>query len=326
PVWLKRFGPEASFVPSLSDVFNMACMQSEKKHVSRWKDQGKKGQGGPNKLSHKELLAKWTRDGSKFGPPKKVWTSADRDRNRQSCGRFKEDEARPDAGVIEEEDETNDMLFKASDLAHARMAELAEEMQIQALQGPDDAGDGGEADDVDTCAGASPEELQTLVDCRRSQLEELEMLEAMFPDEFRPLYASTGVDELRASLEAKGAEALRSVAAHPPLELLLQMTVPDERSPDETGGKQLIAFILLHIVFPPMYPTPGTPPEFHFEDVMIADANDEIGLDKVLWPEVNFDVNLLITEMQQMAADIQPDPCVHAIVSWMSENVFSHAQ
>lgn len=305
-------------------VFDMACMQSEKKHVARWKDQGTKPKGGPKKLSHKELIMKWTRDGSKFGPPKKVWTKADVDRNRNSCGRFAEGEARPDAGVLEEH-EANDMLFKASDLARARMAELAEQMQIQALQGPDDAGDGGEADDLATCAGASPEELQTLVDCRRSQLEELEMLEAMFADEFCPLYDSTVVDELRASLEAEGAEALRPVAAHPPLELLLQMTVPDERSPDETGGKQLIASILLHIAFPSMYPTPGTPPEFRIEDVMITDAFDEIGLDKVLWPEVNLDVETLITEMQQMAAGIQPDPCVHAIVSWMSENVFHHA-
>merc|ERR1712039_499746 len=197
-------------------------------------------------------------------------------------------------------------------------------MQIQALQGTDDADDGGQADNLETCADASSEQLQTLVDCRRSQLEELDMLEAMFPDEFCPLYDSTAIDELRASLEVEGTEAMRSVAAHPPLELLLQMTVPDERSPGETDGKQLIASILVRIAFPSMYPTPGTPPEVRFEDVMITNALEEVGLDKVLWPEVNLDTDTLITEMQTMAADIQPDPCVHAIVSWMSENVFSH--
>merc|ERR1712050_680535 len=126
-------------------------------------------------------------------------------------------------------------------------------MQINALQGPDDVvDDGGQADDLDTCAGASPEEIPTLVDCTRSQLEEIEMIEAMFPDEFCPLYDSEFLDRLRAGLEDEDAEVLRSVAAHPPLELLLQMTVPDERSPDETGGKQLIASILLHITLPPM--------------------------------------------------------------------------
>merc|ERR1740123_971181 len=214
------------------------------------------------------------------------------------------------------------------------MAEMAEEMQIRALQSPDDAGDGGEVDDSGTAPAsgyspeedkaptiqpdASPEEVQTLIDCRRSQLEELEMLEAMFADEFCPLFDST------AALEALEAETPNSVAALPPLELLLQMTVPDERSPDETGGKQFIASILLHVGFPPKYPTQGTSPEFRLVDVMITDANDKIGLDKVLWSEVNLDENKLITEMQQMAADMLPDPCVAGVVGWMSENVFSH--
>mmetsp|Transcript_45168 Transcript_45168/g.84548 ORF Transcript_45168/g.84548 Transcript_45168/m.84548 type:complete len:302 (+) Transcript_45168:101-1006(+) len=300
----------------------MATMQSEKKHVTRWRDIKPQKKSGPKKLSHKELIAKWTRDGGKFGPPKKIWTKSDIDRHRN---KQREGEERPDAGVMEEAEETGDMLFKASDLARARMAEMAEEMQIQALQGPDDSGDGGEADDSDACAGASPEELHTLIDCRRSQLEELEMLEAMFPDEFCPLYDSAGVDKLRAALEAEEAEALRSVAAHPPLELLLQVTVPDERSPDETGGKQFVASILLRIAFPPMYPTEGTPPEFRIEDVMITDALNEIGLDKVLWSEVNLDESKLITEMQQVAADILPDPCVAGIVSWISGNVFLHS-
>jgi len=302
-------------------------MQSEKKDVVRWRDIAPKKKPGPKKLSHKEFIAQWTRNGSKFGPPKKIWTKADIERNRNLCRLAEEREKqRQDAGVIEE-DEPSDSLFKASDLAQARMAMLAEQMQLDALQGPDDADDGGyggQADNLDTCAGASPEEMQSLVDCTRSQLEELEMLEAMFPDEFCPLCDSEFLDGLRAGLEAGETKVLRSVAAHPPLELLLQMTVPDERSPDETGGKQLIASILLHITLPPMYPTPGTPPEFHIEDVMIADALSEIGLDKVLWSEVDLDVDRLITGMQQMAADIQPDPCLHATVSWMSENVFSH--
>lgn len=298
-------------------------MQSEKKHVARWKDVAPKKKGGPKKLSHKELIAKWTRDGSKFGPPKKTYSKADIDRNRNRCAQLAAGEPRPDAGVIEEEDDTND-LFKASDIARARMAEMAEQMQIQALEGPDDAADDGEAEDGDTPASASLEDMQTLVDCKRSQLEELEMLEAMFPDEFCPLYDSTVVEELKARLDSEDAETLRSIAVHPPLELLLQMTVPDERSPDQTGGKELIASVLLRVAFPSMYPSPGVGPEFCIEDVMISDALNEINLEKVLWPEVDLDVDTLITAMQQMAADILPDPCVHAIVSWMSENVFSH--
>merc|ERR1712224_1144162 len=113
-------------------------------------------------------------------------------------------------------------------------------MQFQALSEPDDSGKM-----PDACLGASPDEVQTLADCRRTQLDELEMLEAMFPDEFCPLYDSAAVDELKARLETDPAEALRLLAAHPPLELLLRMTVPDERPPDETGGKELVASILL---------------------------------------------------------------------------------
>jgi len=324
-VWLEPYGLIvrgilcAIFVscrPIDSDVFDMARMQSEKKNVVRWRDLQPKIKSSTKKLSHKEVIAKWTRDGGKFGPPKKVWTKADIDRHRnaRSAG-----EARQDAGVAEEESDANDMLFKASDLARARMAEMAEQMQLQALQDPDDSGGASDGD-----VGASPEEVQALADCRRSQLDELEMLEAMFPEEFCPLYDSAAVDELKARSEVDPAEGLRALAAYPPLELLLQMTVPDERPPDETGGKQLVASILLRIAFPPMYPTPGTPPEFRFEDVMITNALDQIGFDKVLLSEVDLDVDALLPVMQEMAADIQPDLCTHAIVEWIGQNVFSH--
>lgn len=304
----------------------MARMQSEKKKVERWKDveRANPGKSKPKKMSHKELLMKWTRDGSKFGPPKKVWTKADIDRKREAEAAARMREAAgpemQDAGQIddEDEDETPDMVLKASDLARARMSELAEEMQLQALQGADAGGSGAVSE-----TAMSPEDLQIFVDCRRSQLEELEMLEAMFPEEFCPLYNAT-VDELRASLEAEGAEALRS---HPQLELLLQMTVPDERPPGETGDRRLIASILLHIVFPSMYPTPGTSPEFRIEDVMIADALKEIGSEEAhldLKTEIDLNEEKFIAEMQQMAEDIQPEPCVYAIVSWMQENTFLH--
>jgi len=308
--------------------------------VERWKDTVSARPQGckTKKMSHKELIRKWTRDGGKFGPPRKVWSKSDIDRNRTACRTAEQEQIQSEidrnrlqhsAGVesSEEEEETDSMLFKASDLARARMAEMAEEMQMQVLQDQDNVGDDGEVADLNssTCAGASPEELQTLADCRRSQLEELEMLEAMFPDELCPLYDATVMDKLRASLDVEGAEAMRSVVAHPPFGMLFQMTVPDERSPAETGGKQLVASVLLHVVFPPMYLTTGTPPLFHIQDVLISDAQEEIGLDKVLLPEVNFDSEALVAEMKQQAADMQPDPCVHAAVSWMTENVFSYA-
>merc|ERR1712150_277464 len=164
-------------------------------------------------------------------------------------------------------------------------------------------------------AGASPEEAEALLECRRSQLEELEMLEAMYPDEFVALYDPAAA--------AEGAEASSTDAPQPPFELLLQMTVPDERSPDATGGKQFVGSILLHVGFPPLYPTEGTPPSFRVVDAMITDAEELIRLEKVLWSEVHLDEIKLHAEMQQVATDLLPDPCVVGVVGWLSENVFS---
>lgn len=273
----------------------------------------------PKKQSHAEFLAAWTRNGSKFGISKKIWSNKDIDRNRTACAG--QPEERPDAGVVEEEEDV--VTMKASDLARSRMRALAEHMQMQASEVPD-AAESGEAEETDLCATASPEELQALVDCRRSQLDELELLESMFAEEFCPLYDPAAVDELRASLEADGAEALRSVAAHPPLELLLQMTVPDQRSAGETDGKQLVASILLHVAFPPTYPSVCTPPELRFEDIMVSDALEEISSDKVVLPVVSFDEKTLVIEMQKQAADILPGNCVYEMVSWMSDNAFSY--
>jgi len=297
--------------------------QSTSKHVPVAKSKP----GGPKKLSHKELLMKWTRDGGKFGPPRKVWTKADIDRARNSKNAADDDANRvdrPDAGVAGEDEEETGHTYKASQIAHVRMAELAEEMQTKAMQALDDVSE-SQADGLESYADASPEELQTLADCYRSKLDELEMIEAMFVDEFCPLYDSAGVEELRTSLEADGAEALRSVAAHPRFEFLLQMTVPDQRTPDETNGKQLVASILLHVAFPPMYPTPDTPPELRIEDIMITDALEEMSLDKVLWPVVHLDMEKLIAEMSQRAAECLPGPCVYEAVTWMSENTYSFA-
>ena len=307
------------------------------------------------KLSHSELAAQWEANGRdesgkliKGVETKRAWTQGDIDRARRAKERAEEQAAADKKQAAEgkrlaacqADAEKNAPVVPVGEFSHelaqARMAELAR--QIQSLTTEDAEGRTAE----EPLGPRQPvAEYPTLAECRRSQLQELELLEAMFPDEFllsNPMH----VQALRAAVEQLDAaadddEALRAIAESAPLECVLQMTVRDEPSeaaaapsdsaaPSDGAGKlqQLVASILLRVRFPPLYPTPGTPPIVRVEDVMITDAlAPPLGKDKLLSTCAILDQAEVVAAMLRLAAEAQPDPVVHEMVSWLLDNAFA---
>lgn len=308
-----------------------------------------KPKGKPKKMSHSQLAALWQEQGGKFSvEQKKEWSKAEIDRARAAKERAEEAAAEaarhPNRNGQEEEPQEEALPHgqRASELARGRMAELAREMQGLSTDAPASDGD---ADDELVEAGV--DELRAVVACRRSQLEELEMLQAMFVDEF--LWAGEAGAEAEAmgaaleTLEEGGSddvEALRSVATAARLEFLLQMTVQDGREGGGSEGgaagsdavgegeeaarveRELVASILLRVRFPRRYPTAGHPPSLLVEDVMISDAAETLGADKVLATLAVLDEPAMVAAMRRRAEEVQPDPCVYEVATWVAENAF----
>merc|ERR1719161_771421 len=96
-----------------------------------------KKSSGPKKMSHKELIALWTRQGGKFAAPTKVWTKADIDRARTEKEKRLADQAAAaemavangGAGIIvEDDDDEVNFRIQANELARARMEDLAQKL------------------------------------------------------------------------------------------------------------------------------------------------------------------------------------------------------
>lgn len=276
----------------------------------------------PKKLSHSQLIAKWEAQGGKFVETKKEWTKADIDRARNAKERAEEAaaaaaaEARRGGPASSSEPVDAPAVAqgpKAHELAKARMALLAEEL-AEELQG---LSVGEELPD-------SEDELRELAECRRAQLQELEMVQAMFPDETLLCCAEADIEALRAALEVLDAEAddvaaLQAVAVLPPLELCMQLTVEDHR-PEASAAKSLVMALLLRVRLPPRYPQ--AQPVVLVEDAMVTDAAAVLSADKTLSTLAVLDDSALTEAMLQQAAAVLPDPCVYEMVNWMGEHAF----
>ena len=179
----------------------------------------------------------------------------------------------------------------------ARMADLAEKLESLTLQTATDGAGTSSSSNSEEDASSLWEAFER----RRSQLEEIECLEAMFVDEFRMVTSVEAVAALREQCESLGDDAgsadanvLRQVVDHSPLEFSLQLTANGARSKpveaaasaDDDEAKEvsipMVASILLRVTFPREYPS--VPPSFHVEDAMVT-TQEHMARDKMLGQE-----------------------------------------
>lgn len=277
----------------------------------------------PKAASHSQMVAQWEANGRdadgkliKHVEKKKELTKEEVNRLRDRALEEKRraatvvTTAAADAG---EEVEAGPEGEPAHELARARMAALAEQLEQLTLA---DAGSSSSDD-----GGASTEELWAAAECRRAQLEELLLLEAMFIDEYRLVSDPDAVAALREKVEALGDDAatadaavLREVAAHPPLECSLQLTAHGERD-----AIALVASVLVRVAFAADYPK--VPPTLTVEDAMVT-TQEPLGADKVLATVAVLDEAKLVAAMLERAAETAPDPCIFDAATCLTERAF----
>ena len=311
----------------------------------------------PKVATHSQRAAQWEANGRdangkliKHVEKKQAWTKEEVNRARD---RAMEEQRRQAAVAVTPADEAGEELEavpegvqSAPELAMQRMKGLAEKLQALTVDeggasagpwsssasstvGGGDAGAAGGGARVD-----GSDDLEAIVECRRTQLDELAMLEAMFVEEYLCLSGGERLAELLQALDESQDTAdpakRQAVAGHPPLEFALLMTVRGAAVPQaDPGGaavesdlpassSELVASILLRVRFPALYPTPGTPPEVYVEDCMVTAADATLGADKValsLTTIGQLDEAALVATMLEVAAEAQPGPAVYEMVT-----------
>eukprot|EP00550_Attheya_septentrionalis_P005611 CAMPEP_0198295192 /NCGR_PEP_ID=MMETSP1449-20131203/26410_1 /TAXON_ID=420275 /ORGANISM="Attheya septentrionalis, Strain CCMP2084" /LENGTH=335 /DNA_ID=CAMNT_0043995409 /DNA_START=39 /DNA_END=1046 /DNA_ORIENTATION=+ len=180
--------------------------------------------------------------------------------------------------------------------------------------------------------GRDLSELQMICQCKEMQLSELMALEAIFADTDEYLVAeSSELESLQKKLEAYQADeenesTLRSLVNHPPISILLQLTIPCEPQIMTEDGCELITSLLLRVTFPPTYPlvAESTESSPHFEVVyfMCADNLDEVNADKPIESMAFLDEVQLLESLQKECQLLLPDLAVYEVgVTWMFENL-----
>lgn len=317
----------------------------------------------PKALSHSQLVAQWEQQGRdangkliKYVEKEKKWTKEDIDRARAAKEKAEEEARNAEKPKMTPANEAGEELvvlqgLKASELARTRMAKLADNLECMSLEGDETAGmadgvsggGGGSSSAGDAACSQDAETMQALVESRRAQLEELTLIEAMFPEEFRMVSDAATVEALRAALEtlegsADDVDALQVVAAHTDLEFALQMTAefdlqrsskppPEDPAVSSEGEaraqeKKLVGSLLFRVRFPREYlSSPTSYPRLYVEDALFVEAEAELTADKVLSTCAVLDEGALVTAMLGEAEELLPGPCVFQMVSWMQEHV-----
>lgn len=291
-------------------------MASYSKHQTKAKPKPKT-KPKPKKPSHKELISKWAMQGGTKFAPKKVYTHGERSQKREASIKAKQT---PQPGDEEEEEVEERAERTPHELACARMIHLAQQLQRTMRE---------QKDEASLLECEDPSEYSKVAECLKLQLDELMVLEAVFMDEL--LLVPDDLNELRATLETVeesgfvDEDAIFALIKRAPLEFSLQLTIKDHR-PASDEKKILVATILLNVILPPLYPTPGTLLDLEFVDVMITDALEGCGYaNSFIQSLEQLDEDRLIQAMLDKATAIQGTelfPVVFELITWLSENAF----
>lgn len=333
--------------------------RSTQKHVAAPEEKPKPK---PKATSHSQLAMQWEANGRdangkviKHVERKKEWTKDEINRARDRAAEERRQAAQAVAVNLVAAADVGEELEVVPDgepahvLARERMANLAQKLQCLAMcgEGEDKGGDAvGGGDGGGSSSSGGKDELWAAAECRRSQLEEVECLQAIFINEFASVTPSDTLATMREALDSLGDDvasadeaALREVAAQPPLEFALQLTCEGERSPpaaaadggDGGGGDSsdeasaqssvpstpLVASILLRVRLPLSYP--HAPPTFLIEDAMVT-TRAPLGKHKVLATRALLDEAGLVAAMCERAAATLPDPSIYEVASWLTES------
>lgn len=180
--------------------------------------------------------------------------------------------------------------------------------------------------------GSDLPELQMICQCKEMQLSELMALEAIFADtEEYLLGKSSELESLQEKMEVYQADeeneaALRSVANHPPISIILQLTVPDDNQIMTEGDLELITSLLLRVTLPSTYPlvteTPESSPHFEVLYFTCADNLDEVNADKPIESMAFLDEVQLLEALQKECQLLLPDLSVYEVgFTWLCDNL-----
>lgn len=275
------------------------------------------------KLSHKQLIEKRALQGGKFVDKKRQWTRGEIDASRAAKG--KEDKQEQAQEVEEEEAATGQdvkefVLVKSTDLFRERMHERALALQKAAhAEKPGALESGGDL---------SPEELLKVAECKLQQLDEITALEAIFPEEFL-LHSNVDLDQVRSVLETaqdddyKDTETLRKVASQIPLAFSLELTFEGTHAL-KGEDRELTAHLLLQVTFTRQYPEHALP-LLKIDVATVTHTGAEVPEYKEGDVEtlMRFDKVALVDAMLKEAENLQPDPAIYELTTWLSENAFS---
>jgi hypothetical protein len=230
----------------------------------------------------------------------------------------REEERAAAAAAKREEDrerERAEQVVKPHEQARERMKELA--LQQSALQKAAAflAAETILNSDIDLL------EMKQISDCKQMQLDEIMALEAIFADTEELLVSeASNVEELREKideyqLDEEKEVLLRSITEHPQVSLYLQQTIE--------GDGDLVASVLLHVIYPPLYPLGGSTPHFQIAYFMVTNRAAVCSADKPLESLAYLEETTLRDALKTESGHILPDPCVYEVgVSWLSENLF----
>lgn len=215
----------------------------------------------------------------------------------------------------ERERERADQLVKPHEQARGRLRELALQQATGSLA-PETSTT--TTSDIDI----SLSDMKQIAECKQMQLDEIMALQAIFADteEFLVSEASNSED-LRKKIDEYQMDEekevlLRSVAEHPPLSLYIQLTID--------GDNHLVAFVLLHVTYPQLYPLGGSTPHYEIDYFMVADRTAVCNADKPLESLAYLEETALRDALKTESGQILPDPCVYEVaVSWLSDNLFN---